>query len=187
MIRHEQRHVVDVVLVAVSLVIVLGAVGYAQPLVIAPLDGAVLAEREVVFTFERGDSVLVDDNLDFSSALVVQEGERIELEPGVWYWKVEGLADTKVSQLLGTLDAEKSQEIRERLFSGDVRTLTIRGVVALELRSSGEGYEVVNVGNTKLRVGEYQDEILVQERVVDIGSGFEVNDDAKKVLGRQDG
>lgn len=163
MIKHEQRHVVDLVLVAVSLIVLLGLVGYAQPFVIAPLDGAVQLENEVMFSFDRGSHVLVDDSLEFSSPLVVREGETLELEPGVWYWKVEGATES------------------------EVRTLTIQGVVALELRSVDGEIEVVNVGNTRLRIKEYRDEVLLGERVVSVSSSAMVSGGVDRMIGGQDG
>ena len=141
MIRHGFVWVIDLVLIGGLLLSVLGVVGYAQPLVIAPLDGLVTNESDVVFSFERGQRVLVDDNLEFSSPEIyeVEEGGVITLDPGRWYWRVEG---AKVSK---------------------VRSLTIQGIVALEIRSDGEGYDVVNVGNTRLLVEVYDGTEKVDE------------------------
>jgi hypothetical protein len=123
-----------------------------------------VGESEVVFSFERGERVLVDDNLLFSSPEIFLAGDIVALNPGTWYWMAEGA--------LG--------------LEGDVRSVTVQELVALEMRASGEGYEMVNVGNTKLRVGVYANETLVEERVVDTGMKSAFGSHITQIIGGKD-
>ena len=126
--------VIDTILILGSLFAVWFIVGYARPLVIAPLDDYTTYNNSVLFEFEKADLVLIDDNLDFSSPreVYVQNNILINLEPGVYYWKV-----------VGALESE-------------VRELTIESDVDLKIREAqGGNYEVVNAGNTELEVDVY--------------------------------
>ena len=139
--------VIDAILILGSLIIIGGLVGYATPLVIAPIDDYTTSNTSVLFTFQKADVILIDDNLEFSSPeeIYVRDNAIINLEPGVYYWKV-----------VGTLESE-------------VRQFTIESVVDLKIRQSGRGdYEVVNSGNNPLSVDVYDSGVLTGKITLDV-------------------
>jgi hypothetical protein len=152
---------IDVIVVVVSLVVLMGLVGYARPLVIAPIDDFESSDGNILFSFERADALLVDDNLDFTTPdeYRVVDGEKIKLEPGVYYWKVSGV--------LGS----------------EIRKLTIKSRVELELVEIDEGMAVVNSGNVRLNVDVYDGDELVEKRKLEVG---EVSGEGDKFIGGYD-
>ena len=145
----NKRHilVIDAVIILSSLFIVAGFVGYARPLVIAPIDDYKTPDTAVLFTFAKADMVLIDDNLHFSSPreIFVKDNVVINLEPGVYYWKV-----------VGALESE-------------VRQLTIESSVDLRIKQSDHGnYEVVNSGNTPLAVDIYDKGVLTGKVILNV-------------------
>jgi len=153
---------IDLIVVLVSVFVLMGIVGYARPLVIAPIDEYVSMDGEVLFEFERADILLVDDNMDFTTPdeYVVRDGLEIGLEPGIYYWKVSGV--------LGS----------------EVRTLTIESRVELALVEGEDGFSVVNAGNVRLNVDVYDGEELVERKKLGVG---EFVDGGDKYLGEYDG
>jgi len=138
---------IDLIVVLISVFILMGVVGYARPLVIAPIDEYVSVDREVLFEFERVDVLLVDDNMDFTTPdeYVVRDGLELELEPGVYYWKVKGVSVS------------------------EIRKLTVNSRVELGLVESEEGIAVVNIGNVVLNVDVYDGEELIGRRKLGVG------------------
>lgn len=152
MVNKKHVLVIDAILIVGSLLIVGGLVGYARPLVIAPLDDYTTVNNSVLFEFEKADLILIDDNLDFSSPreVYVQNDIVINLEPGVYYWKV-----------VGALESE-------------VRELTIESDINLKIKESQNGnYEVVNAGNTELEVDVYDHGRLSGKVVLDVDESSE--------------
>jgi len=143
---------IDVVVVVVSLVVLMGLVGYARPLVIAPIDDFESLDGNILFSFERADLLLVDDNLDFTTPdeYRVIDGEIIKLEPGVYYWKVSGV--------LGS----------------EIRKLTINSRVELELVETEGGMAVVNSGNVRLNVDVYDGDELIENKKLKVGDVSDV-------------
>jgi len=135
MIKRKHILAIDFIIVVVSLFVLIGMIGYARPLVISPLNDLVTTNGSVLFSFEKGNLILIDDNLDFSSPtrINVEDNILINLKPGVYYWKVEGV------------------------LSSEIRRLTINSEVNLRLRLSNESYEVVNGGNVVLNVDYYEE------------------------------
>jgi hypothetical protein len=139
----KNKHVygIDLILVVGSLVILMFLVGYARPLVIAPLDEFETDKSGILFVIENAEVILIDDNPDFSSPeeYNVLEGLEISLKPGEYYWKAVGV--------LGS----------------EIRTLTIKSRVDLRLKKiDGEGYGVVNAGNVGLNVDIYNGTNLIE-------------------------
>lgn len=158
----DKIYKIDVVVVIVSLVVLMGIVGYVRPLVIAPLDDYETSDTEILFSIEKADVLLIDDNLDFTSPdeYSLVDGLEINLMPGKYYWKAVGVLDSAV------------------------RTLTINSEVSLILEFDGEGYSVVNAGNVRLNVDVYNGTELVESMKVGVGS--EANVDGDKFVGGQD-
>jgi len=157
----DRVYKVDLVLVIVSVVVLIGLVGYARPLVIAPLNDYE-SSGEVLFLIEKADYLFVDDNVDFTTPVryEVRDGMKVDLVPGVYYWRAVGV--------LGS----------------EVRTLTINSVVSLELRETEGGFGVVNAGNIGLNVDVYNGTSLVEKKRLGVGEFAEGGD---KYVGGQDG
>ena len=126
-----------------------------QPLLIAPANNFETTNTSVLFTFAKGDHVLIDDNPEFSSpeTLSGNQNVSIRLNPGTYYWKVEGI--------LGS----------------EIRQLTIKSSVALALRQASGGYEVINVGNVPLSVDVYDKGTLVGNVIVGMDGSENVSGD----------
>ena len=147
----NKKHIIamDFILVVGSLLLIAGLVGYARPLVIAPIDNFETSDTSVLFEFEKANLILIDDNLEFSSPqeIYVEDNLVINLEPGVYYWKIQGT------------------------LSSEVRELTIQSEVGLKLRDSGDKYEIVNSGNTPLNVDVYEQGELKETVTLNIDDG----------------
>jgi hypothetical protein len=163
----SKKHIIaiDFILVVGSLLVVAGLVGYAQPLVIAPIDDFTTTDTFVLFEFEKASVILIDDNIDFTSPqkIFVEDNLIINLKPGEYYWKVEGA------------------------LSSEVRQLTIESEVALKLRKSGlnkDSYEIVNAGNTRLNVDVYEKGELTGNVILGVDEDEEVS--GTKFIGEED-
>ena len=125
---------IDLVLIIGSLATLVFLVGYVNPLVIAPLDNYETSERDILFSIEKAENLIIDDNIDFTTPdeYKIKDGLKIRLEPGKYYWKVTGILNS------------------------NVKILTIKSEVNLELRKiDDENYGVVNAGNVQLNVDIY--------------------------------
>ena len=151
---------IDLVLIMVSLAVLVVLVGYARPLVIAPLDDYE-SSGEVLFLIEKADYLLIDDNVDFTTPdrYEIKEGMEIDLVPGEYYWKAVGV------------------------FGSDVRSLIINSFVSLELKEMDGSYGVVNGGNVRLNIDVYNGTKLVEKKKVEVG---EVVDGGDKYVGGQE-
>jgi hypothetical protein len=152
---------IDLVLIVVTVGVLLFLVGYSRPLVIAPLDNFETTDRDVLFEFERGDVLLIDDNSDFTTPdeYRISEGDTVKLMPGTWYWKVNGV--------LGS----------------EIRTLTVKSKVELKLVETEEGVSVVNAGNVGLNVEVYDDDELIEKKRLGVG---EQSGEGDKFVGEYD-
>ena len=146
---------IDLVMILVSVLVLIFIVGYARPLVIGPLDEYETNENDILFVIEKADRLLIDDNIDFTTPeeLLVEEGLEINLKPGKYYWKAVGV------------------------FGSEIRTFTIKSEVVLELRKIGEGYGVVNSGNTRLNVDVYNGTDIVERVKLNVGNEAVLNGD----------
>ncbi|MFA5061370.1 MAG: hypothetical protein WC494_03595 [Candidatus Pacearchaeota archaeon] len=142
---------IDILVVAVSLTALIFLVGYMQPLVIAPVDSYETNSESVLFSIEKADVLLVDDNIDFTTPdeYPLEEGLKISLEPGDYYWMARGL------------------------FKSEIRTLTILSRVELELRQIDDSnYGVFNAGNVRLNVDIYNGTEFIGSKKVESNSVF---------------
>jgi len=154
---------VDLAILIVILALSILLIRYSHPLVISPLDDLVTTNTSVLFSFERGDSILLDDNKDFSSPerIHARDNVVINLKPGVYYWKVEG-------------DLES-----------DTYKLTIKSLVDLKIVNSEEGHNVINAGNVPLNVSVYGHSIMTGQVIS--GPGERVNLSGDEYVGREHG
>lgn len=136
-------YTIDALLLVGTLSLFIWAFFFARPLLGAPEDGFTTTGA-VLFTFEKGDMLLIDDNLEFSSPqrIPVQDRALITLEPGTYYWKVEGVLPS------------------------EIREITVASLVELRVRKSGEGYAITNGGNSRLNVDVYDQGTLTGKVVL---------------------
>lgn len=160
-ITKKQIYAIDAILIVGTLAVLILIAGYAQPLIIAPINELETSNTSVLFSFEKGNAIYLDDNPDFTSPekIFVKDNLIINLKPGTYYWKAEGLLES------------------------EVRTLTINSEVDLRLKDAGENYEVVNSGNTRLKVGIYDNNTLVGNVILDVDKSANVT--GTKVVGGQ--
>ena len=152
-IKNKHIIAIDFVLIVGSLLIIAGLAGYSRPLVIAPINNFTTTETSILFSFNRADLILIDDNLDFTSPekIYVKDNLVINLKPGVYYWKVQGALESPV------------------------REFTIKSEVSLKLVEKNESVDVVNSGNTRLNVDIYKNGGLTGNVVLGVNEQKEVN------------
>jgi len=156
---------IDLVLIIGSLLVLLVLIGYVRPLVIAPIDGYETTNTGILFSIEKAERLLIDDNFEFSTPdeYYLKDDLKIDLSPGKYYWKTIGLA------------------------TSEVRTLTIKSEVNLELREvKGDGYDVINIGNVVLNIDVYNGTNLIERKKLGIGESTKSNG-TKLVGGLDDG
>lgn len=154
---------IDVLIVGASLILLLGAIGYTRPMIIAPLDNFTTSNNFVLFSVENANLILIDDNPDFTSPdeISVRDNAEINLKPGFYYWKIKSMGKS------------------------EVRTLNILSEINLKLKQSDEGYDVINAGNTNLNVDVYNNETKIGS--FDLGVFEKENSAGNKFIGSKDG
>jgi hypothetical protein len=155
----EIIHKIDLILLIagiISLVTIVGIVGFRTPYVILPQDNLTTSEETVLFSFENADKVLIDDNQNFSSPKVweVKDNLIIELEPGIYYWKLQGIVESKI------------------------RKLNIQSKIDLRMNKLNNSYTLTNAGNIGLNVEVYNKSEL--KRNFSLGTN-----EKEKVLGNK--
>jgi len=123
--------VIDGVFIVGTLAVLLGMFLYYQPVLNSPDNGARVTGA-VLFSFEKANEILIDDNLDFSSPrrILAEDDLVINLEPGIYYWKVRN----------------------DGILNSEIRKLEVNSQVALRLEESEKGYDLVNAGDVPLDV-----------------------------------
>lgn len=161
----ERKYVIaiDFSVVVGTFIIIAFFIGYTRPLVIFPIDDFTTTNKSVLFSFEKANVILIDDNPEFTSPqeIYVEDNLVINLKPGVYYWKAEGIS------------------------SSEIRKLTINSEVDLKLKKSDiDGfYEIVNAGNTRLRVEVYKDNELTANVVLNVDESDKVS--GTKFIGKE--
>jgi hypothetical protein len=163
MIIKNKVYKMDLIIIGITIVALLLLIGYARPMVIAPKNNFVSSDNLVLFSFEKANFLLIDDNPEFTSPekIEVRDNLIVNLKPGAYYWKTVGVLQS------------------------EVRKLTINSNVDLKFKENeNEGkYEVVNAGNTKLLVDIYNNTNLVGNVILAVDESADVS--GTKFLGRQ--
>jgi len=158
-------YLMDVFVLVGSAIAVLWLIGYVQPLLIAPTDELVTSNTSILFSFEKGNVIYIDDNPLFTSPekIYVEDNLVVNLKPGVYYWKVEGVA------------------------SSEIRTLTINSYVDLRLRENGERVDVLNAGNVPLNVTIYNNQTIVGSIILNVDESGNSSANVTRIEGGQNG
>ena len=152
---------IDFIVVAITLLTIAVLIGYSRPLIISPTDNLLTTNTSILFSFEKGDYIILDDNLEFSSPekIYTHNDLVLNLKPGIYYWRIEGALQSKV------------------------RKLIIESRVELKLIENDTKYDVVNFGNVPLNVSVYNKSVLVGNIVDDVGEI--VNVSGNEYIGRE--
>ena len=139
--NNKKIFAIDMALIVGTLFVIIAIVGYSTPLVISPINNLNTTTSEILFSIKNADTLLIDDNMNFSSPEKHKLTDKLELrlEPGIYYWKAVGILQS------------------------EIRTLTIETAIILELRQNKDGYNVVNAGNVALNVDVYNQTQLVDQ------------------------
>ncbi|RMD66437.1 hypothetical protein D6817_04135 [Candidatus Pacearchaeota archaeon] len=156
--------------VALALFAAYQSPGVLAPLAIAPAQGSTATSSEVLFEFANAERLVIDDNREFSSPRVFEllntnsaglQGLEITLEPGEYYWRVEGRGRSEVRYL--RVESRVELVVRKKQDIGEGQ--------------AGKGkdvYEVVNAGTTPLDVEVYEGGKLVARESVGVGGRQEI-------------
>jgi hypothetical protein len=157
--KNNHLKIIDSILIIGTVLFLASFAVYARPLVIAPLNNLQTTNNSVLFEFERGHVILIDDNIDFTSPQRINAEDNlvINLKPGKYYWKIEGIAYS------------------------EIRELTILSEVNLKLKKVDDVYKIVNAGNVKLSVEIYDNNSLIDNVVLDVDE--EQNISGEKFVG----
>lgn len=157
----DKIYKIDIAVIGVSLLVIAIAIGYVSPMIISPPDDLVSSNGSVLFSFEKADYILIDDNQEFSSPEKIYVGDNLvlNLNPGTYYWEIVGV------------------------LRSEIRKLTINSRVDLKFEENADGFDVVNAGNTRLLVDIYNGTNIIGKTVLDVGE--ETNETGDKYLGRQ--
>lgn len=160
--KNKHIYTIDLILIIGTLIGGIFLVGYVSPLIIAPIDEFETTNRSILFSIEKAESILIDDNIEFTSPeeIYVEDDLVINLRPGVYYWKAVGVLKT------------------------EIRTLTINSEVSLKLKNMGDFYGIVNAGNVRLNVEIYNGTSLVESIKLKVDEEKEVS--GTKFIGEQD-
>jgi len=144
--REKITKTLDLIILLGSLIAIITVIGYTRPLIIAPIDNFVTTNNSVLFAFDKANIIYLDDNINFTSPerIYAKDNLLINLKPGKYYWKIEGVGQS------------------------EIRELTIKSSIDLRLREVNETYEIVNSGNSKLNVEIYDKGSLVGNVVLDV-------------------
>lgn len=93
---------IDFIVVAITLLTIAVLIGYSRPLIISPTDNLLTTNTSILFSFEKGDYIILDDNLEFSSPekIYTHNDLVLNLKPGIYYWRIEGALQSKVRKLI---------------------------------------------------------------------------------------
>lgn len=101
--KNKRIIAIDLVLIVGTLIVLGSLYSYMKPVALSPPGNA----ESVLFEFE-GDTVWIDDNLEFSSPIIIdaERGEVVNLEPGLYYFKIvgEGVSEIKWVRVVSGID-----------------------------------------------------------------------------------
>ncbi len=162
--EYKKIFAIDMILIVGSLFAIIFIVGYAHPLIISPIDNLETSRTNVLFSVEKADRILIDDNINFTSpeSYGFGDGLVINLKPGTYYWKAVGVLES------------------------EIRTLTINSEINLRLRKLEDGdFAVVNAGNERLNVKIYNGTEKISEVELDVFE--ETKEKGTKYVGGKNG
>lgn len=142
----KQVSVIDLTILAGTALALAFLVNYATPLIISPNDNLETTNNQILFSIEKGNYLLIDDNPEFSSPekVFIQDNLTLNLKPGEYYWKVGGILNSRI------------------------RKLNVTSKIDIRLQSNNETYNVINAGNVLTNVSFYADENFMTSKIIDL-------------------
>lgn len=123
-----------------------------KPNALFPLSGMTILENSFDFNIQNGDEVLISTDVDFSSPMKLFVGDKIFLEPGLYYWKV-----------------------RNKFLESEIRNFTIQERVQLDII---EGKNTLfNSGTVDLSVKEEKEDGIENNFVLKVGESVSLEND----------
>jgi hypothetical protein len=159
-------YTIDLVIISATALVLLFLFNNTSPMIIAPLNEEKMSSSAVLFSFKNAEYILIDDNIEFTSPekIFVKDNLLINLEPGIYYWKIKGIRES------------------------EIRKLAIISRVDLRLKQSEENdsinnnfYEVINAGTEKLNVDVYENESITGMFILDTEASM--NNSGDKFIG----
>ncbi|MDP3881251.1 MAG: hypothetical protein Q8Q31_00015 [Nanoarchaeota archaeon] len=160
-IKKQTIKKIDWVMIALTLAAIAALIGYSRPLIISPIDNLSTTDTAILFSFDKGNYIILDDNEEFSSPerIYAQNNLVLNLKPGIYYWKVEGA------------------------LSSEVRKLIIESRVELKFVENEGEYDLINSGNVPLNVSVYNRAILTGSVIAEVGE--KLNSSGDEYIGRE--
>lgn len=106
----------------------------SKPSQIYPLSGMIIYDKEFAFEFENAEQVILSTSYNFSNIIELNKGEKIDLPPGTYYWKVRSI-----------------------LGESKTRNFTITSKVSINLGKNNNSLIVSNTGNVELNITKKKD------------------------------
>lgn len=161
--KKNMVYLIDSILLIGSIFVVMWAIGFSNPLVIAPIDGYETTGNSILFSIKNAEKLIISNDINFSDSNEYTLGENfsLDIKPGTYYWKVVGVTES------------------------EIRTLTVKDSVILELVKTDNGYNVINSGNVNLNVEVYDNESNFIENRSLVPNEFLPNDYEKYIGGMQ--
>ena len=122
-----------------------------------PKNNEVINKSIVDFNFRNANVILVDDNPDFSSPVLINSSDvnQARFNPGTYYWKAVGIIESSS------------------------REFTVNSNVGLELNEKNSTLK--NVGNVPLNVSEETDSRISGLAILDVQVEYPVNETNKTI------
>jgi len=153
---------IDFVVVISSLFVIMWAIGFQSPQVIAPTNEYESTESLVLFEIENADKLQIDTDVNFTNPRTynLNNNLSLNLQPNTYYWKAIGVKES------------------------EIRKLTIIDAVVLNIIKKENGYDVVNAGSVVLNVEVYDNESnLLENKNLQPAEKF--NSNSTKFIGGQ--
>ena len=142
-----------------SMIVVFAVLASYTDYLISPESGSILDSTRIKFEKLGFGNVLIDDNQEFTSPILVYSPFIIELSPGLYYWRGSGISE--------------------------IYNFTILSNVALNLKFNGT-YELENQGNVQTNVTIATRKFSPLGYVVlDVGKSIKLNLSNEILLGKQ--
>jgi len=155
--------IIDSFIIFGSLFVIMWAIRFSNPLVIAPIDNYESLGGNILFSIENADLLIIDTDINFTNSKEynLNKNFSLSLEPNIYYWKVVGVRES------------------------EIRTLTIKDSVILNIVKGEKGYDVVNAGSVILNVEVYDNQSHFIENVTLYPEGKILSNQNKYIAGQE--
>ncbi len=134
--------ILELIFVAASIFYIIAS---SSPHGIYPINGMVIDENSFNFEIQNGESILLSRNMDFRDAIELKIGEKVNLIPGEYFWKVKGkFRESEVKSFI------VKERVEFRIEEGKEKKIVNSGTVPFKAKNLADLSEfVVKVGGSK--------------------------------------